>query len=51
MPGAVSLYDLVHRKQLLHYHQIVIWQTRDLGLITRDPYFNGLAWQLKADHG
>lgn len=50
VPGEVSLYDLVHRTQLLHYHQVVIWQVRDLGLITRDPYFNGLALTLKADH-
>lgn len=50
VPGEVSLYDLVHRTQLLRYHQTVIWQVRDLGLISRDPYFNGLALTLKADH-
>jgi hypothetical protein len=51
VPGGISLYDLVHRTQLLHYHQVVIGQVRDLGLMTRDPYFNGLARVLEADHG
>jgi len=49
VPGEVSLYDLVHRSQLQHYHDVVVWQMRDFGLITRDPYFAGLANLLQAD--
>jgi len=49
VPGEVSLYDLVHRTQHRHYHNIVIWQLRDLSVISRDPYFGGLANVLEAD--
>jgi hypothetical protein len=49
VPGEVSLYDLVHRTQLKHYHDHVVWQMRDFGVITRDPYFAGLANVLEAD--
>ena len=49
VPGEVSLYDLVHRTQLKHYHDHVVWQMRDFGVITRDPYFGALATALEAD--
>jgi len=49
VPGEVSLYDLVHRTQLRHYHDHVVWQMRDFGVITRDPYFATLANVLEAD--
>jgi D-glucuronyl C5-epimerase C-terminus len=51
VPGEISLYDLVHRTQHASYHNTVIWQMRDLGVMTRDPYFNGLANVLEADGG
>ena len=43
VPGEYSYYDLVHRTQHEHYHDIHIWQLRDLSLVSRDPYFGGLA--------
>jgi hypothetical protein len=49
VPGEISLYDLVHRTQLRHYHNTVIWQARDLSVISRDPYFGGFANVLEAD--
>lgn len=49
VPGEVSLYDLVHRTQLKHYHDHVIWQLRDFWVIARDPYFGALATVLEAD--
>jgi len=49
VPGEVSLYDLVHRTQHKHYHDVVVWQMRDFGRITRDPYFSSLANVLEAD--
>ena len=50
VPGEVSLYDLVHRTQHAHYHGVVIWQMRDLGALSRDPYFRSLADVFEADH-
>jgi hypothetical protein len=49
VPGEVSLYDLVHRTQLREYHDVVVWQLRDLAQISRDPYFNSLSRVLLAD--
>jgi hypothetical protein len=49
VPGEISLYDLVHRTQHKHYHDVVVWQMRDIGLIARDPYFSNLASVLEAD--
>ncbi len=49
--GGISLYDLVHRTQFEHYHEIHIWQLADLGAISGDPYFTTLSKTLRADHG
>jgi D-glucuronyl C5-epimerase C-terminus len=49
VPGEISLYDLVHRTQHRHYHDVVVWQLRDLSAITRDPYFAGLSNVLETD--
>lgn len=51
VPGEISLYDLVHRTQHAHYHEVVIWQLRLLRAMTRDPFFVGLADVLEDDHG
>ena len=49
VPDEISLYDLVHRTQLRSYHNTVIWQLRDLSVVSRDPYFGSLANVLEAD--
>ena len=49
VPGEISLYDLIHRTQHRSYHDTVVWQLRDLNVITRDPYFATLANVLDAD--
>ena len=51
VPGDVSLYDLVHRTQHVHYHEIHIWQLRDLAAISGDSYFSDLAAKFLADYG
>ena len=51
VPGGISLYDLVHRTQSEHYHEIHIWQLADLGAMSGDSYFNALSDKLRADHG
>jgi len=50
VPGDLSYYDLVHRTQWPHYHEIHIWQLRDLAAISGDPYFSQLAAALAADY-
>jgi hypothetical protein len=50
VPGGVSLYDLVHRTQLPHYHAVAIWQLRDLTAISGDPWYAHLADLFEADH-
>lgn len=47
--GEVSLYDLVHRTQLPHYHTVAIWQLRDLTAISGDPWYAHLADLFEAD--
>lgn len=49
VPGGISYYDLVHRTQHLHYHQIHIDQLRDLSALSGDPWFGQFAAQLAAD--
>lgn len=50
VPGDISLYDLVHRTQHAHYHEIHIWQLRDLAAISGDRYFSDLANLFAADY-
>jgi hypothetical protein len=50
VPGGVSLYDLVHRTQHEHYHEIHIWQLAALGSISGDTYFTNLSATFRADH-
>ena len=50
VPGGVSLYDLVHRTQFVHYHEIHIWQLRDLGAISGDAWYGRLADLYWSDH-
>lgn len=50
VPGEISYYDLVHRTQHAHYHEIHIWQLRDVAAITGDAYFGDLARQLASDY-
>jgi hypothetical protein len=50
VPGGISLYDLVHRLQHAHYHEIHIWQLAKLGAISGDAYFTNLSAIFYADH-
>jgi hypothetical protein len=51
LPGRLSLYDLVHRRQASqHYHDIHVWQLADLGAISGDAYFRQLSASFDADH-
>jgi hypothetical protein len=50
VPGGLSYYDLVHKTQSEHYHEIHTWQLRDLAAISGDAYFSQLANTLYADH-
>jgi len=50
VPGGISLYDLVHRLQHEHYHEIHIWQLAKLGAISGDAYFTNLSATFRADH-
>ena len=51
VPGGISLYDLVHRTQHEHYHEIHVWQLADLAAISGDRYFADLSTTFIADHG
>lgn len=48
--GGISLYDLVHRTQHEHYHEIHIDQLADLAAISGDAYFSQLSATFYADH-
>jgi hypothetical protein len=50
VPGELSYYDLVHKTQWPHYHEIHVWQLRNLTAISGDPYFDALADKLAADY-
>ena len=50
VPGGISYYDLVHRTQFEHYHEIHIWQLADLAAISGDAYFSRLSADLLADY-
>jgi hypothetical protein len=50
VPGGVSRYDLVHRTRSPHYHEVHIWQLRDLTAISGDPWYAHLAALLRADY-
>jgi hypothetical protein len=50
VPGELSYYDLGHKTQWPHYHEIHIWQLRDLTAMSGDPYFANLATALAADY-
>lgn len=50
VPGAISLYDLVHQTRHEHYHEIHIWQLDALGAISGDGYFTQLAAKFRTDH-
>lgn len=50
VPGGISLYDLVHRTQHVHYHEIHIWQLAALGAISGDSYFTNLSATFVADY-
>jgi D-glucuronyl C5-epimerase C-terminus len=50
VPGGISYYDLTHRTQFAHYHEIHIWQLAALGAISGDAYFTKLSATLRADY-
>jgi hypothetical protein len=50
VPGGLSYYDLTHKTQSEHYHEIHIWQLGTLAAISGDSYFSQLAATLYADH-
>ena len=50
VPGHLSYYDLVHRTQWPHYHEIHVWQLHDLAAISGDAWFSQLSAALAADY-
>jgi hypothetical protein len=50
VPGGISLYDLVHRTQHAHYHEIHVWQLADLAAVSGDAYFAQLSAAFRSDY-